>query len=384
MAGEAQAVLKRFYGRFSGGRNARVWRAPGRVNLIGEHTDYNFGFVLPAAIDLACYTAAAPNGGDRLRVHSEDLDGGAEWPVGELAVLRPRGRWTDYIAGVAQQLIHLGVPIAGRDLLIRSTVPAGSGLSSSAALEVSVALALAGDYALDQLELTRLCHRAETEFVGLPCGIMDQFISVFGRSGAAICLDCRNLNHEVVALPAGMVAIAVDSGIKHELASSAYRQRVAECAAAVNSLRERWPQVSSLRDAVPSMLDQQIPEPALRRARHVVTENLRVAEFVRAAGRRDLEAMGQILFASHESLRLDYEVSCEELDFLVDTARHIPGVFGARMTGGGFGGSTVNLLPAELEEGFSREIRRNYQHRFGIDPHIYICRPSAGAGEMKA
>jgi len=358
----------------------RVYRAPGRVNLIGEHTDYNLGFVLPMAIDLACYTAVAPNNDEHLRVYSDNVSEAAEWRLDTIPTLTPRRHWTDYVIGIAQQLSLLGIPLGGRDLLIRSTVPSGAGLSSSAAFEVSIALALAGDRAVASLELAKLCHRAENQFVGLPSGIMDQFVSVFGQSGAAIRLDCRSLEYTVVELPPGAAILAVNSMVKHELGASAYRMRVAECAAAVQAVRKKWPAVASLRDVVPSMLDHDIPEPALRRARHVITENQRVDRFTEAARYRNLPAMGRLLLESHRSLQHDYEVSCDELDFLVDAAISLPGVFGARMTGGGFGGCTVNLVDEEKAEQFASGIQSLYRRRFNIDPPVYSCKPSEGAG----
>ncbi|MGH9663711.1 MAG: galactokinase, partial [Bryobacteraceae bacterium] len=302
--------------------------------------------------------------------------------VDSIPSLTPQHDWTDYIIGVAQQLGALGIPLGANDLLIRSTVPTGAGLSSSASLEVSVALALAGDHAPESLDLARLCHRAENQFVGLPSGIMDQFVSVFGRPDAAIRLDCHSLEYAVVDLPPGAAILAVNSMVKHELGISAYRERVAECAKAVAALRAKSPGIASLRDATLSMLDETIPQPALRRARHVITENQRVWDFVEAAALCDLPAMGRLLVASHRSLQHDYEVSCEELDFLVDAALYLPGVFGSRMTGGGFGGCTVNLVAAAQAEAFAASIRQLYRDRFRIDPQIYPCQPSAGAGQV--
>lgn len=382
MARETPILIQRFKERYPGSEPIRVYRAPGRVNLIGEHTDYNLGFVLPIAIELSCYAAAAPNAEGKLRLYSDDLADGAEWPVEAIPSLTPRQHWTDYVIGVAQQLTSLGVPIQPSDILIRSTVPTGAGLSSSAALEVASALALAGDDAPESLALAKLCHRAENQFVGLPSGIMDQFVCVFGKPDTAIRLDCRSLDYTVAELPPGAAIVAVNSMVKHELGASAYRQRVAECATAVEAIRRRFPEVASLRDADPSMLDSTIPEPALRRARHVVTENQRVCEFIEAAGRGDFALMGRLLVDSHRSLQHDYEVSCEELDFLVDSALALAGVFGSRMTGGGFGGCTVNLVSEGSADRFEAEIRRLYRERFQIDPRIYPCRASAGAEGM--
>ncbi|HOK46644.1 MAG TPA: galactokinase, partial [Bryobacteraceae bacterium] len=303
----------------------------------------------------------------------------------DLESLEPAHDWGDYVAGVAQQLVRAGYPVAPVNLLIRSTVPVGSGLSSSAALETSTALALLGDRRMEPLELVRLCRRAENEFVGMPCGIMDQYISVFGREGAAVKIDCRSLEHEVVQLPPDVAIIAVNTMVKHELGQSAYRDRVRECAEAVEVIRGIRPGVESLRDvdvATFEIAAEQIPPVPRKRARHVVTEDARVEAFMAASKRGDLETMGALFVASHRSLQNDYEVSCEELDFLVDTALGLPGVLGARMTGGGFGGCTVNLVRPQNAEEFSEKITAAYKERFGITPAVYRCKPSAGAGEI--
>ena len=346
-------------------------RAPGRVNLIGEHTDYNSGLVLPMAIDLACYAASAPNRDGLLRIFSENLKQARQWPIEHLGKLRPSGDWSDYVIGIARQL-ELG---RGRDLLIHSTVPLGSGLSSSAALEVATALALGWIGDLPNLELTKLCGRAENEFIGLPSGIMDQYVSVFGRENAAVLIDCRTLVSEPVELPSGAAIVAVNSMVKHELAQSAYRQRVAECAEA-----ER--EIGSLRDATLDLLETIHDPIILRRARHVVTENQRVIDFVAASRRGDVPGMGRLLVASHRSLQHDYEVSCEELDFLVDTAITIPGAFGARMIGGGFGGCTVNLVDPAAVDHFTAAVGDAYRARFGIEPTFYRVRPAEGASRL--
>ena len=368
MAGPAQVVIEAFEARYRS--TPDLARAPGRVNLIGEHTDYNLGLVLPIAIDLACYAAAAPNRDGLLRVYSDNLQQARQWRVEDISQLRPSGDWSDYVIGIARQL-PLG---RGRDLLIHSTVPLGSGLSSSASLEVSTALALGWTGALPNLELAKLARRAENEFIGLPSGIMDQYAAVFGRQSAALLIDCCSLASEPVMLPDGVAIVAVNSMVKHELGQSAYRQRVEECREAArqmqaDSLRDaRFDQLASIRDPV-----------ALRRARHVVSENQRVLHFVAASRRGDLAEMGRLLLASHRSLQQDYEVSCEELDFLVQAAMAIPGTFGARMTGGGFGGCTVNLVEPGAVEQFEDKVRRAYWDRFKIEPVFYRVRPSDGA-----
>lgn len=376
MAGAPQLLTEAFQTRFHS--SAEVFRAPGRVNLIGEHTDYNLGFVLPIAIDLACYTASATNRDGKFRVYSMNFSEGGEWPLDQIATLEPTSVWTDYVIGVVRQItLEHGI-----DLMIYSTVPVGSGLSSSASLEVSVALAAGWDNSGSRLELARLCQRAENEFVGLPSGIMDQYVSVFGRENKAVEIDCRTLDHAYVPLPSDVAIVAVDSMIKHELGQSAYRERVAECRRAVEAIRKVHKHVESLRDA--SVVDLELVENAVarKRARHVITENRRVAEFVEASRRGDLFAMGQLFIASHRSLQHDYEVSCAELDFLVESALHIPGVYGARMTGGGFGGCTVNLVQPDSLDVFESTLRSAYKDAVGKDPSFYPVRPAHGAGKL--
>ncbi|HBY58676.1 MAG TPA: galactokinase [Solibacterales bacterium] len=387
MAFPAQSLLTRFRERFGGEARPRLFRAPGRVNLIGEHTDYSDGFVLPIALESACWIAAAPNGGGTLRIVSENNGESAEAAVADLGSVRPAGAWHDYVVGVAVELHKIGLPPQPLDLLIHSTVPVGAGLSSSAALEVSAALALLHGRDLDKVELARLARRAENNFVGMPCGIMDQFIAVFGEENAALLIDCRSLDHTAAPLPEGASIIAVNSMVKHELGASAYRVRVQECKDAVEAIQRRHPEVRSLRDVESRWLpelESTMPENVYRRARHVTTEDERVQDFIARAGRGDLAGMGRLFVGSHRSLQHDYEVSCEELDFLVDTAVALPGVFGARMTGGGFGGCTVNLVAPDAVAGFESAVRTAYQGRFGIEPKFFECRPSAGAGEVKA
>ncbi|MGA2273726.1 MAG: galactokinase [Bryobacteraceae bacterium] len=378
-------MIEAFRGLYGAADGLRVFRAPGRVNLIGEHTDYSFGFVLPVALDLATFVATAPAADGKLRLHSEHRRETQEFDVSRLAELAPAHHWTDYPLGVARELARLGFAIQPANMLIRSTVPEGSGLSSSAALEVSSALAFLGGREVAPLELAKLCQRAEREFVGMPCGIMDQYISVFGREHSATKIDCRSLDHQLVVLPDGVAFVAVNTMVKHALAGSAYKDRVAECAAAVSGIRQRFPFAASLRDVASQdqfeSVAHLLPPVVARRARHVVTEDERVELFVTASARGDLETMGRLLVASHRSLQYDYEVSCAELDFLVDQALLIDGVYGSRMTGGGFGGCTVTMLRPGAVEAFTERIARSYQRRFQVTPRIYRCNPSAGAQE---
>jgi len=368
VAGAPSILIEAFEAKYN--RTPDVFRAPGRVNLIGEHTDYNLGFVLPIAIDLACYAASAPNADGLLRLYSMNFEQGREWPLSRIKHVLPSKDWSDYVVGVAQQLSHL----RACDVMIYSTVPVGAGLSSSAALEISSALALGWPLNSPRLELAKLGQRAENRFVGMPCGIMDQYVSVFGREGSAIRIDCRSLESEAVSLPDHVAIVAVNTMVKHELGHSAYRERVAECALAAEEIG-----VKSLRDARADQLDSVTDEVARKRARHVLTENDRVLRFVDACHAGDLAEMGRLFVESHRSLQHDYEVSCEELDFLVDSAVALPGVYGARMTGGGFGGCTVNLVDPAQVEAFESALGAAYKGRFNIDPVFYRVRPSAGA-----
>ncbi len=370
MAGLAP-ILARFHEVYPSAGEPRVWRAPGRVNLIGEHTDYNLGLVMPMAIDLECVVAVAPSDDGWLRVFSDRLAEGAQWRASDAGHFFPCGGWSDRVAGIAWELSRRGVTVAAQNVLIESSVALGAGLSSSAALGVSLALALGG--AREALELAQLTRAAETDFVGVPCGVMDQFISAHGN---VVLLDCRSLKWDAVTLPEEVAVVTANSMVKHELAGPAYRTRVEECAAAARRLG-----VSSLRDASLAQIGR-LDGVLRRRARHVVTENERVEAFAAACEVRDLHGMGRLLVESHESLRDDYEVSCAELDFLVETALKVPGVLGARMTGGGFGGSTVNLVHRDAVGALEEALVTNYQRYCGRVPELHVCVASAGASRL--
>jgi len=379
-----QRELERsFHATFDNPLRPALYRAPGRVNLIGEHTDYNQGLVCPIAIEMACYIAIAPANHGLLRLYSEEMGESREFPVNQLPVAEQKHDWSDYVIGVAQMLVRDGHAIAPGDLYIHSSVPRGSGLSSSAALEVASALALLGPRAMDRLEIAKLCQRAESQFVGMPCGIMDQYASLFGVEGEAIQIDCRNLSHTEVTLPSNLTVVAVNSMVKHELVSSAYRERVAECRQAVEELRPFQPGAQSLRDISLSLFekvqDSLSPIPR-RRARHIISENARVLDLAAAARAKDLREMGRLFIAAHRSLQYDFEISCDEIDFLVDTAIKIRGVYGARMTGAGFGGCTVNLVEPGVADEFQARLAGAYKQRFQKTPLFYDCQPSASAG----
>ena len=333
----------------------RSFQAPGRVNLIGEHTDYNDGFVLPAAI------------GFRTTVEVDTEVDTAQGLVLETDLDAAEG-WQSYVRGVLVQLRLRGFEPPPVRMSFRSTLPMGAGLSSSAALEVSSALGLlwSAGAAMPKMEIAKLCQSAEIECVGLRCGIMDQFISLHGKAGHAMLLDCRTLEFEAVAIPAGLVLVIANTMVAHELASSEYNLRRAECEAAARDLG-----VASLRDAT--------HWGGHRRARHILSENARVLQFVEALRRGDLPELGVLMAASHASLRDDYEVSCVELDTMVAAAQECPGLVGARMTGGGFGGSTINLVHAREAEAFAGQLAAAYQKATGIEPAISITQAADGA-----
>jgi galactokinase len=369
----------------AGHAGARLYRAPGRINLIGEHTDYNDGFVMPMALDRATWVACAPRADRVVSMRSTTTAG--EWTV-HLEDL-PSGRtghWSDYVTGVAAVLSR-DVRLQGADLVIASDVPAGAGLSSSAALEVSVGYALL-DLSGAEIDLTRLalaCQRAEHEFVGTRCGIMDQFVACRGRAGHALVLDTRDLVFDVVALPEHLRVLACNTMVAHSLASNEYNARRADCEAAVRILRDRFADVRSLRDVT---LDQvtacadRLGDRLLRRCRHVISENARVREGSSALARADAAAFGELMYASHASLRDDYEVSCRELDVMVDSASTLRGVHGARMTGGGFGGSAVVVADADAVAAISTELAGRYETATGIRPEISMCAAGAGVNRV--
>jgi galactokinase len=367
------------------GQAPRVFRAPGRVNLIGEHTDYNDGFVMPAAIELACWVAIAGREDRRLAIHSQNLQETAEVDLDQSQAQR-RKRWSDYVQGVAVALEQRGKKLRGANLLIHSEVPIGSGLSSSAAIEVASGLALLANSGaeLERLELARLCQSAENEFVGARCGIMDQFTACFGQAKHALLLDCRSLEYRPLPLPAGVELVICDSGVRHELAGGEYNARRAECEAGARVLARYRPQVRALRDASLDDLERnrsELGEVVYRRCRHVITENARVLQAAEALDRGDLREFGRLMGDSHLSLRCDYEVSCPELDLLVELAGKQKGVLGARMTGGGFGGCTIALVEAGQVAAFRKAVSHGYQQATGRTARIYVSEAGAGAGE---
>jgi galactokinase len=369
------------------GAEPRIFRAPGRVNLIGEHTDYNGGFVLPMAIDRETAIAVSAREDRKIRAFTFNLEETGEFDLDEEKD-RKKGFWLNYVEGVARIIERTGAKLSGADMLIYSDVPTGAGLSSSAALETAVGLALSEISAskIDRVTLARIGQQAEHEFVGAKVGIMDQFVSANAKRNHALLLDCRSLEFENVPLDTKEVAVVIcDTNIKHNLATSGYNARREECEQAVETLKKFLPEIEQLRDVSREEFDkyaENLPEIIRRRARHVITENERTLEAAVALKKNELEEFGQLMWQSHESLKNDFEVSCRELDLLVEIAKDTEGVLGGRMTGGGFGGSTVNLVKRENLDEFKEKIEFEYQRQIEIKPTILISEASDGASEI--
>ena len=364
----------------------RVVRAPGRVNLIGEHTDYNDGFVLPAAIDLEIRIAYLPSGDDRVELTRLD-DGSRDGFL--LRTERARaGTWLDYVAGTAWSLAETGAPLNGLRGVVASTLPPNAGLSSSAAIELASAWAMLDDVAVDvdPLTLARLCQRAENDYVGVQCGLMDQFAEACGVAGAAVLLDCRSLDWRPVPLPEDIRLVVLHTGSKRQLDGSEYNLRRSQCEAAVAAIALDDPAVRSLRDVTPFHLSAartRMDPVAYRRAEHVVTENQRVIKAVAALESGDLAEVGVAFAASHASLRDRFEVVSPELDAMVEIAISVPGVVAARMTGAGFGGCTINLVRPEAIDGLRAVVEREYPARTGLQPMVLPVHAVAGASRLR-
>jgi galactokinase len=366
-------------------REPQIFRAPGRVNLIGEHTDYNEGFVMPAAIDFYTWVALALRSDSRVNVRSDSFAETISFNLGER--LTARHNWSDYVLGVIDQIQRAGWTIKGADMLIHGEVPMGAGISSSAAIEVATALAVltANHLPLDRTQLALLCQRAENHFVGMRCGIMDQFISCHGGKDHALMLDCRSMEFKLLPLPQEARMVICNSMVKHQHASGEYNQRRAACEEGVRILRQNLPSVRSLRDVTAADLEHNrshLPEMVYRRCRHVVTENHRVERAATMLEQNDLKGFGELMAQSHISLRDDYEVSCRELDILVELANQQTGIYGARMTGGGFGGCTINLVEAARALDFRAQMAAAYQQATGLEPQIYISPAADGAAQV--
>ncbi|MGA2438690.1 MAG: galactokinase [Acidobacteriaceae bacterium] len=369
-----------------------LYAAPGRVNLIGEHTDYSDGFVMPAAIEFATVVAISPRTDGRILAHSVNYDERIDKSVHELlddnfATLRAgrKVHWSDYPAGVLWALREHGVPIDnGFSLTIAGDVPLDAGLSSSASLEVATAFAVLGasSFKLQLTKLALLCQRAENAFVGANCGIMDQFVSCYGQQDNAVMIDCRWLEFQLAPIPPDVRIVICNSMVRHSVAEGEYNARRAEIEAGAEILRKHRPEITALRDATVADLAKwghEMPANVLKRCRHVVTENARVLAAADAFRVSNLTHFGDLMRQAHISLRDDFEASCKEIDILVELAGKQPGCFGARLTGGGFGGCTVNLVAASHVEAFTEAMRAGYREATGITPEIYTSRASGGA-----
>ncbi|MFD2573193.1 galactokinase [Spirosoma soli] len=355
--------------------------SPGRVNLIGEHTDYNEGFVLPAAIDKAIFLAVSPRQDNELHFIAHDLD---KTYQGSLSTLTPTHTWADYLLGTVAQFQLAGHQLSGFNCVFGGTIPMGAGLSSSAALENGVGFALNEMFGLgvDRLSMLKMSQRAENDFVGAKVGIMDMFASMMGKANHVIKLDCRSLEYTYAPFEMeGINIVLCDSRVKHSLVTSEYNTRRAECEVGVQALKPYYPEIKSLRDVTMTMLDKHLrdKQPLIyRRCAYVVQENQRLLDGVIKLEAGDIAGFGQLMYGSHEGLSHWYEVSCPELDTLVDIARGQAGVLGARMMGGGFGGCTINLVQEDTLTEFQNEITEQYKLRTGKDTYIHVCKIQNG------
>jgi galactokinase len=383
---DPQNIKRRFVELYD--KNPRLFRAPGRVNLIGEHTDYNDGFVLPMAIDRETVVAAAPRNDRHLRVRSSTVNDQFEIDLNEPRAAR-QSPWIPYIEGMARTLIANGKRLTGADLLIESNLPIGSGLSSSAALEISTGFALLNisDEEEDPLALALAGREAEHRYVGTLCGIMDQYVVTFGRACNALLIDCRSLESTQIPLDLkDTVLVICDTHVKHSLASSEYNLRRAQCIEGVKTLQQVLPEIKALRDVNERQFREfmrLLPETVRRRCRHVITENERTLLTVDAIRAGDLEAVGRFMNESHRSLKDDYEVSCTELDLMVEIAQSMDEVLGARMTGGGFGGCTVNLVSRDAVEEFRTRTLSQYFNKTGLSGSSYVVTAANGVNELR-
>lgn len=373
------ALARKFQGRF--GDSPRIFAAPGRVNLIGEHTDYNDGFVMPCALGFTTRVAISPRAGRTINLHSEDFADVQQFSLDRLPASR-LDSWADYLIGVLVQLQKTGSLSQGANVLVSGEVPVAAGLSSSAALEVASALAFMdlNGIVMPLPQVAKMCQRAENTFVGANCGIMDQFVSCLGKAGHALFLDCRSLDYRLVPIPEDVRIVICNTMVKHKHAGGEYNQRRAECEEGVRLLARSHPEIRALRDATLEQVRRgDLPPVIARRCEHVIRENARVVEGREALEAGDLARFGKLMRESHLSLRDLFEVSSSELDLMVSLAEKMPGCWGARMTGGGFGGCTVNLVKASEATNWAERIAKAYQEETGVHPDVYVCSAADGA-----
>ena len=369
-------------------RDGRAFGAPARVNLIGEHTDYTGGFVMPMAIDFATLAVVSPRDDGRAVFYSLNFDEEVSFEIAGLG-RTPRGHWSDYPLGVVWSLAQEGVTVNGFSMSLAGNVPVGAGLSSSASLEVATAMALLS-HAGTELPLktvATLCRRTENEFVGAKSGIMDQFIVAGGVAGRVMLLDCRSLEFELLPLPSEVRVVVCNSMVQHQHAGGEYGDRRDEVEAGQAVLQQLRPGIELLRDATLADLEackDRMSATSFARCRHIISENVRVTEAREALLCRDVKRFGELMVAAHASMRDDFAASCPEVDTLVEIAMRLPGCFGARITGGGFGGCTVNLVSVDKAEAFAEALRREYKAALGIDADCFVCAPTDGAFAMAA
>jgi galactokinase len=366
------------------GAEPAIFVAPGRVNLIGEHTDYAEGFVMPAAIDFATLAAISPRTDGKIVLYSENYGEERHFDVSAVPTMKASRHWTDYPLGVVSILAGEGHSIPAFSLSLWGDVPLGSGLSSSAALEVATALAVLSvlNATYPRPQLARLCQRAENEFVGSSCGIMDQFISANGSKDHAMLLDCRDLSFKLAPIPPDVALVIANTMVKHSVTGGDYPTRRAEVEAACTVIASHRPGVKFLRDATLDDLEQwgnEMSPESLKRAHHVITENLRTVAFAAALENGDMNEVGRLMAEAHTSYSQDFEGSCVEADAMVELAQDLPGLIGARLTGGGFGGCTINLVEQSQAQAFAQSLGALYAGQFGIVPQIHICHASEGA-----
>jgi galactokinase len=371
-------IISQFISHFNA-KPAFIVRAPGRVNLIGEHTDYNDGFVLPMAIDHAVWLALSPRADDKVRIVSLDLETESAF---ELHSLTRGSDWIEYAKGVTNELLKAGYALKGFDAVMTGDVPRGAGLSSSAAVELAIARAFAAvsGFEWDAPKMARLAQKAENEWVGVNCGIMDQMASAACKAGHALFLDCRSLEIQHAPLPQGVSVVILDTSTRRGLVESAYNERRNQCEEAA-----RWFGVSALRDVsidefnVKTKAEAGLSDIAMKRARHIITENARVLEAMEAMHNGNISRLGELFNASHASLRDDFEVTNDALNIMVECAQEQDGCYGARMTGAGFGGCAVALVEEEKAEAFAQAVTAAYRQRSGLEASVYVCKASEGA-----
>ncbi|MEL6588624.1 MAG: galactokinase [Bacteroidota bacterium] len=372
-------MLELFSHHFPESGTPLLLRAPGRVNLIGEHTDYNEGFVLPGAVNMGISFAIAANSLNKIRLVAVDLDASYECEVENVKIAPASHNWANYVLGVVAQIQEAGHKLGGFDMLFQGDIPHGAGLSSSAALECGAGMSLIRlfDLPIDRWPLVKMAQKAEHTYAGVRCGIMDQFASTFGKAESVVRLDCRSLEYAYFPLQMdGLRIVLCNTQVSHSLASSEYNTRREECEKGVEILQQIDPTIGSLRDASISQIDTvkaQMPDKVYDRCHYVVSENERVLEACNALEEGNLDRFGELMYASHNGLQHQYEVSCPELDFLVEETRSDDAVLGSRMMGGGFGGCTINLVRSEAVEAFSTKMKAAYQEAFETELPIYIA-----------